>query len=62
MNRNRKSEKSKRVNLKLPEELHTKAKIAAVLKEITLNQYIEDAIKHALEKDKELLERVKDLL
>ncbi|MCD6589646.1 toxin-antitoxin system HicB family antitoxin [Candidatus Woesearchaeota archaeon] len=58
----RKRRKEKRVNLKLPEELHTKAKIVAVLKDLTLNDYIERAVREAIEKDEHLLERVKELI
>ena len=53
---------AKRVNLKLSEELHTKAKIIAVLKDQTLNDYIEQALREAVEKDKEILKKVKNLI
>ncbi|MBW2971277.1 toxin-antitoxin system HicB family antitoxin [Candidatus Woesearchaeota archaeon] len=51
--------KKKRVNIGLSEELHTKAKVIAVLKGITLNEYLEQAISKALAKEKELLKRIK---
>lgn len=42
----------KQLNIRLDEELHTKAKVTAILQGKTLNDYIEEAIKIALEKDK----------
>lgn len=52
----------KRVNIFLDDELHTKAKIIAVLKDTTLNQYIEQAIEQAVKKDSGLLEMIKKRL
>lgn len=43
----------KQLNIRLNEELHTKAKVTAILNGITLNEYIETAIISALEKDKQ---------
>jgi len=43
----------KQLNIRLKEELHTKAKVTAILKGETLNDYIEAAIKAALEKDRQ---------
>ena len=51
----------KRVNLKLDEEVHTKAKIIAVLRGITLNDYIERALLKEIENDRELLDKIKKL-
>ena len=41
----------KQLNIRLNTELHTRAKVTAILKGKTLNDYIESAIKNALEKD-----------
>ncbi|MFH1916359.1 MAG: hypothetical protein ABIJ21_03785 [Nanoarchaeota archaeon] len=49
----------KRVNIALKDDVHTKAKLIAVLKDTTLNSYFEDAIEAALEKDRNLLEKLK---
>jgi predicted HicB family RNase H-like nuclease len=45
----------KRVNVQLPDDVHTRAKVIAVLKDVTLNQYLERAIREAVEKDKNVL-------
>lgn len=49
----------KRVNIRLSEETHTKAKIISVLQGITLNEYFEKAVTNAISKDKPLLEKLK---
>ena len=49
----------KRVNILLDEETHTKAKVIAVLKNITLNEYLEAAIAKAVSEDKHILKRIK---
>jgi predicted HicB family RNase H-like nuclease len=49
----------KRVNIGLDEDIHTKAKVIAVLTNTTLNEYFEKAIAEAIEKDKKILERMK---
>lgn len=49
----------KRVNIKLSDDAHTKAKIIAVLKDQTLNDYLEQAINQAIEKDKGILQKIK---
>jgi predicted HicB family RNase H-like nuclease len=49
----------KQLNVRLDEELHTKAKIVAILKGKTLNDYIEDAIKTALKKDENISTKIK---
>ncbi len=48
----------KQLNIRLEEETHTKAKINAILKGQTLNDYIENAISQALEQDKNLSEKI----
>ena len=53
------AEKKKRVNIALKEEIHTKAKVISVLKNITLNDYLEKAIERAVEKDKKLIKETK---
>ena len=49
----------KRVNIGLKDNIHTKAKVIAVLKNITLNEYFEEAIQKAIEKDKDLINKLK---
>ncbi|MBS3119946.1 hypothetical protein J4475_03930 [Candidatus Woesearchaeota archaeon] len=49
----------KRVNILLKDQTHTEAKVLAVLKDITLNEFIEQAVKAAIEHNKEILERFK---
>lgn len=49
----------KRVNIALDEDLHTKAKVIAVLSNITLNDYIEKALEEAVKKDKHILDKIK---
>lgn len=49
----------KRVNIKISEDAHTKAKVISVLKNITLNEYFEKAIDEALLQDKKLLQELK---
>jgi hypothetical protein len=49
----------KRVNIELSEDIHTKAKVIAVLTNTTLNDFFEKAIAAAIEKDKKVLERMK---
>ncbi|MEM4711014.1 MAG: hypothetical protein QXL18_03645 [Candidatus Woesearchaeota archaeon] len=50
---------NKRVNISLNEETHTKAKVIAVLKDMTLNEYLEKAIREAVEKDQSILSKLK---
>ena len=57
--RKEKKESTKRVNIAIIEDIHTKAKIIAVLKGLTLNEYLEQAIEKAIEKDKKVLDKVK---
>jgi predicted HicB family RNase H-like nuclease len=49
----------KKVNIFLDEDLHMKAKVIAVLKNITLNDYIEKALEEAVKKDKPTLDKMK---
>jgi len=49
----------KRVNIQLEDETHTKAKVIAVLKDMTLNEYFEKAICEAIEKDQAVLNKMK---
>lgn len=49
----------KRVNIGLKEEVHTQAKIIAVLKAMTLNEYFNKAIERAVEKNKEIIKQIK---
>ena len=48
----------KRVNIGLNEKTHARAKIISTLKKIPLNEYLEQAIEKAVEKDKHLLEDI----
>lgn len=50
--------KSKRVNIHLKEDVHTLAKLISTLKKVTLNEFFEEAIEEALEKDKQLLKKL----
>ena len=45
----------KRVNVQVPDDVHTRAKVIAVLQGITLNEYLERAIKTQVERDKDVL-------
>jgi predicted HicB family RNase H-like nuclease len=49
----------KRVNVQLPDDIHTRAKVTAVLKGITLNEYLEKAIRQAVEHDTTMLDSLK---
>lgn len=49
----------KRVNVQLPDDIHTRAKVIAVLTGTTLNEYLERAIRTAVEKDKPTLDGVR---
>lgn len=50
----------KKVNVAISEEMHTKAKIISVLNGINLNDYLAKAIEKAVEKDKEVLTKLKE--
>lgn len=43
----------------MPDDIHTRAKVIAVLKGVTLNEYLEAAIREAVDKDKAVLEQLK---
>ncbi len=47
---------AKRVNIGLKQEVHTQAKLIAVLKKMPLGKYLEKAIEDGVKKDKKLLE------
>ena len=49
---------SKRVNIELKDDTHTKAKLIAVLTGTALGKYFEKAIEEQVKKDKKLLEEV----
>jgi predicted HicB family RNase H-like nuclease len=49
----------KRVNVQVPDDVHTRAKVIAVLKGVTLNEYLETAIREAVDADKAILEQLK---
>ena len=44
----------KRINIELERKLHAKAKVLAVLKEISLNDYLIEAIRSAVDDDKKV--------
>ena len=50
----------KQLNIRLDEEIHTKAKVIAILKGLTLNDYIEQSILRSLEKDNLLASNIKN--
>lgn len=51
----------KQLNIRLDEEIRKKAKVTAILKGETLNDYIEKAIQAALEKDKKISSKIKSI-
>jgi hypothetical protein len=51
-----------RVNIYLEDDVHTKAKIVAVLKGETLNEYLAQAVAKALAQDKDVLTKIKKQL
>lgn len=56
-----KMNKTRRVNIQLSDDTHTKAKVIAVLKDMTLNEYLDKAIREAIEKDQSVLGKIKNL-
>ncbi len=50
-------QRMKRVNIALDDETHTKAKIIALLKNLTLNEYFKGIIEDAVSKDQELINK-----
>jgi predicted HicB family RNase H-like nuclease len=51
----------RQLNIRIEEDIHTKVKVTAILKGITLNDYIEQAIQKALEQDKNITSKAKKL-
>jgi len=49
----------KRVNIQLDDDTHTKAKVISVLKNMTMNDYIEKAINDAIDKDHAIIAKIK---
>jgi hypothetical protein len=49
----------KRVNVQVPDEIHTRAKVIAVLKGVTLNEDLEAAIRQTVEHDQGVFENLK---
>jgi|SaaInlStandDraft_4_1057021.scaffolds.fasta_scaffold281528_1 hypothetical protein len=49
----------KRVNIALDEDIHIKAKVISVLTNTTLNDFLEQAIADAIEKNKKILDKIK---
>ncbi len=48
----------KRVNIQLSDEAHTRAKIIAVLKGVTLNDYLARIVEEAVQRDKHVLRQL----
>ena len=53
-------EEIKKVNISIKLKTHTKAKLISVLNNITLNDYLAQAIEKAVEKDKDLIKNLID--
>lgn len=51
-------EEIKKVNISIKLKTHTKAKLISVLNNITLNDYLAQAIEKAVEKDKDLIKNL----
>jgi len=49
----------KRINIDLDDELHTKAKVIAFLKNMTMKEYIQKALEDATKRDNNLLAKMK---
>jgi len=49
----------KKINLDLDDELHTKAKVIAFLKNTTLKEYLQKAVEDSVKKDNSLISRMK---
>ncbi len=45
----------KKVNIGLEEKTHMQAKIISVVKGVSLNEYIQEALEKAIEKDKDII-------
>ncbi len=50
---------AKKVNIELTDEIHTRVKIIAALKKITLASYLQKAVEDAVKKDKDIIEKMK---
>ena len=48
----------KKVNIGLKDKTHMQAKIISVVKGISLNQFIEEALERAIEKDKNIIKEL----
>ena len=53
--------REKKVNIELSDETHTKVKIIAALKKITLASYLQKAVEDAVKKDKDTIEKMKTI-
>ncbi len=53
----RRREKMKRVNIGLEENVHTQAKIIAIMKKVPLSKYLESCIGKATQSDQKILEK-----
>ncbi len=51
---------TKRVNIEIEDDVHTKAKVISVLKDMTLNDYLSKAIKDAVDRDQTVLNKIKN--
>jgi hypothetical protein len=49
----------KRVNIKLPDEIHAKAKIISVLMKIPLSIFLTEAIESSVKEDKAVIGKLK---
>ena len=47
-----------KVNIGLKDDVHKKAKIISVLKGVSLNKYIEDALEKSIQKDDHLIKNL----
>jgi len=53
------SKETTHANIELKKESHRRAKVIAILKGITLNEYLEEAIEKAIEDDEKVLKKLK---
>ena len=49
----------KRVNIGLKEEVHSKAKIIAILKGVSFGRYLEQCVENGMKEDQKVLGKVK---
>ncbi len=54
-------EKRRYVTFAIREDLHSQAKIIAILKKVPLGRYLESCIEESLKEDKKLLKQVKSI-